>query len=305
MSAAAEPLLSIIVVSYKMQRELPRTLLSFLPPRQRAVETLDYEIVVVDNGSPEALDLDDVLALSPRPIRVIRIAAPVARPSPAHAINVAVRDSARADRIMICIDGARLPSAYLVRRTVDALARYPDAITFVASRHLGPKPQMVSVLEGYDQAAEDALLDSVSWEDDLDRLYTVSAWAGAHDRGNPLQQNESNAFAMSRKTWEALGGYDEGFVRPGGGLCNLEIFTRFVGRPHALNVLLLGETTFHQVHGGVATSDDSYFKDSLAEHRAVAGEDYDRPTYSFLADLGEPHGRLEAVGRHFFRQSES
>ena len=297
------PLLSIIVVGYKMQRELPRTLLSLLPPRQKAVETLDYEIIVIDNGSPEALDLDAVLERSPRPVRVDRIDMPVARTSPAHAINVAVRDRVRAERVMICIDGARLPSAYLVRRTADTLTRYPDAVTFVASRHLGPKPQMRSVLEGYDQTAEDVLLDSVSWEDDLDRLYAISVWAGAHDQRNPLQQNESNAFAMSRKTWDVLGGYDEGFVRPGGGLCNLEIFTRFVGRPQALNILLLGEATFHQVHGGAATSDDSYFKNSLTEHRAVTGKDYGRPAYSFLADLGESYGRLDAVGRHFFPAS--
>ena len=305
MSGSDRPSLSIIVVGYKMQRELPRTLLSFLPPRQKAVETLDYEIIVIDNGSPEALDLDAVLVAASRPVRVKRIGAPFAHPSPAQAINGAARDLARADRVMICIDGARLPSAYLVRRTVDALRRHPDAVTFVASRHLGPKPQMRSILEGYDQTAEDALLDSVPWEEDLDRLYAVSVWAGAHDQGNPLQQNESNAFAMSRRTWDVVGGYDEGFIRPGGGLCNLEIFARFVRRPQALNILLLGEATFHQVHGGAATSDDGYFEDSLMEHRRVTGEDYGRPAYSFLADLGEPHGRLEAVGKHFFGHQES
>ena len=56
--------LSIVVITYKMQREAPRTVLSLLPPLQRYVDGLDYEIIVVDNGSPEPLDLDNVLAVA-------------------------------------------------------------------------------------------------------------------------------------------------------------------------------------------------------------------------------------------------
>ena len=62
---------------------------------------------------------------------------------------------------MVCIDGARLASSHLVCRTIDILARHPHAFTFVASRHLGSKPQMQSVREGYDQVAEDKLLLSL------------------------------------------------------------------------------------------------------------------------------------------------
>ena len=292
------PKLSVMVVAYEMQREMPRTLRAFLPPLQRAVEDVDYEIIVVDNGSPKALDLGDVLHGSPRPVRLVRIEPEDAHVSPAGAVNNTVRDQATGDCLMICMDGARIPSSHLVRRTVDVLARHPGAFAFAGSRHLGPKPQMQSVREGYDQAAEDALLDSVPWEQDPDRLYAVSVWAGAHhDRSNPLLQNESNAFAMSRKTWSTVGGYDEGFARPGGGLCNLELFSRHVLRPGALNVLLLGEATFHQVHDGAATSHDGYFNDSLAEYVRVTGKDYSLPAYSFLADLGERYGRLQTVGR--------
>ena len=66
-------------------------------------------------------------------------------------------------------------------------------------------------------------------------------------------------------------------------------------------MLLLGEATFHQVHGGAATSHDGYFNDSLTEHRRVTGKDYSLPRYSFLADLGEQHGRLQAVGRFWLK----
>ena len=291
------PKLSIVVATYRMQREAPRTIASLLPPLQRGVDDLDYEIIVVDNGSPEPLDIGGAAATAERPVRLVRIAPEDASPSPAACINVAVRRHAAGDWLMVCIDGARLASSHLVRRTADVLTRHPDAFTFVGSRHLGPKRQMQSVKEGYDQAAEDRLLDTVPWTADLDHLYSISVWAGAHDPKNPLLQNESNAFAMARATWDALGGYDEAFSRPGGGLCNLELFSRCVNRGRGLNVLLYGESTFHQVHGGAATSHDGYFGASLPEFTEVTGEDYERPSFPFLADLGERYDRMQAVGR--------
>ena len=294
------PKLSIIICAYRMQREAPRTLLSLLPPAQKGVEGVDYEIIVVDNGSPRALELGDARRRAPRPVRLVRIPGEAASRSPVTAINAAVREQATGDLLMICIDGARMASSHLVRRTVEVLARHPGAFTFVGSRHLGHKPQMQSVREGYDQAAEDDLLGATPWQEDLDLLFPISVWAGAHKDGNPLLQNESNAFAMSRESWQAAGGYDEGFTRPGGGLCNLELFSRHVRKPNALNVLLLGEATFHQVHGGAATSHGGYFDESLAEHVRVTGRDYSWPTYPFLADLGERYGRMEAVGRFLF-----
>ena len=292
--------LSIVVATYMMQREAPRTVLSLLPPLQRHVDDLDYEIVVVDNGSPEPLDLGDIAATAPRPIRLVRVSPDRASASPARCINTAVREHSTGDRLVICIDGARLASSHLVRRTMDILDRHPRAFTFVASRHLGPKPQMQSVREGYGRSVEDRLLDSISWNEDLDGLYAISVWAGAHDPDNPVLQNESNAFGMFRETWNAVGGYDERFTRPGGGLCNLEVFTRIVTRGRGLNVLLYGETTFHQVHGGAATSHDGYFSESLAEYTDVTGVGYRWPSFPFLADLGERYDRLRAVGRFLF-----
>ena len=292
------PKLSIIVATYKMQREAPRTILSLLPPLQQCVDDVDYEIIVVDNGSPEPLGLDDVLVAAPRPVRLVRVAPDRASVSPVGCINAAVRDRSTGDWLMICIDGARLASSHLVRRTTDILTRHPHAFTFVASRHLGPKLQKLAIDEGYDQAIEDKLLDSVAWSTNLDNLYTASVWAGAHDRKNPLLQNESNAFAMCREMWDSVGGYDEGFERPGGGLCNLELFSRYVNRKDALNVLLYGETTFHQVHNvPLKSKTHNYFGESKAEYVKVTGESYRRPLFPFLADLGERYNRMRSVGR--------
>ena len=291
------PRMSIVVATYRMQREAPRTILSLLPPLQRHVDDLDYEIIVIDNGSPEPLDLGDIAERAPRTARLVRVPPDRASASPVRSINSAVREHSTGELVMICIDGARIASSHLVRRTIDVLERHPRAFTFVGSRHLGPKPQMQSVKEGYDQAVEDRLLDSVAWKSDLDELYAVSVWAGAHDHVNHLLQSESNAFAMNRGTWESIGGYNEGFSRPGGGLCNLEIFNRYVTRGGGLNVLLYGETTFHQVHNGAATSHFGYFDASLQEHTRVMGQSYRCPSFPFLADLGERYNRMRAVSK--------
>ena len=50
-----------------------------------------------------------------------------------------------------------------------------------------------------------------------------------------------------------LGGLDERFVSPGGGIVNLDFYREACEQLDQL-VILLGEGTFHQFHGGVATN---------------------------------------------------
>ena len=83
------------------------------------------EIILVDNGSPNPLDLSGLPQPLPRPVRLVRVNPNEALPSPVRCINAAVRDHTTGERLMICIDGARLASMYLVRRSVDVLTRHP------------------------------------------------------------------------------------------------------------------------------------------------------------------------------------
>ncbi len=287
--------LSIIVATYRMQREAPRTVRSLLPPLQQCVDPVDYEIVVVDNGSPERLDIDQLAASSRGRVRVVRIKPEDAWASPVRCINEAVRQYATGDLLMVCVDGARLASSHLVCRSVDALTRHPDAFVFTASRHLGSKLQKLAIEEGYNQAMEDELLHSSGWLRDSDSLYSISVPAGAHDPSRPLLQNESNAFALSRSLWESVGGYNEQFERPSGGFCNLELFSRYVTRADALNILLLGEATFHQVHR-VPLRPSAFGKEVAQEYLRIFDVPYRRPDFDFLADLGVDYGRMKAVG---------
>ena len=289
--------LSIVVAAYDMQREIPRTLLSMLPPSQKGVEEIDYEIIVIDNGSPEPIELPDFSSTGVQ-VRCLRLPSGQASSSPVSCINEAVETSTTGKNILICIDGARMFSPYLVRRTVDVLMCHSFAFTFVGSRHLGREKQSVSVKNGYNQIVEDQLLSGVDWVKDLDRLWDISVWAGAHKPFDFLDQNESNALGFSRALWHEVGGYNLKFQRPGGGLCNLELFQRTVQREHGLNVMLLGEATFHQCHGGAATANHGYFNDSLQEHEAATGTKYTRPDFNFLADPGTGLRRLQKISQY-------
>ena len=86
--------------------------------------------------------------------------------------------------------------------------------------------------------------------------------------------------SLSRDRFEALQGYDEAFTTPGGGYVNLDFFTRSLELPGSSLVVLLGEGSFHQIHGGVATNaSDPIETDRVfaTEYEAVRGRTYARP----------------------------
>ena len=288
--------LSIIVATYEMQREAPRTIRTLLPPLQQDVEDFDYEIIIVDNGSPNGPPDFSGVDFAGVEHRVRAIAPDIASPSPAAAINAAIDDAVQSDFVMICIDGARMVSKCAVARSLAILRRLPDAVTFLQSRHLGHNVQMAAVENGYCQSEEDQLLSTVAWERDADHLFDISVLAGCHDRSQPLLQNESNAITMARSTWEELGGFNAEFQSAGGGLVNLELFNRIVSRSAGPAILIAGEATFHQFHGGAATSARHYFAENKEEYRRITGLDYCRPDADYLIDFNTNTSRLKRSG---------
>lgn len=60
------PALSLVVVVYDMTREAPRTLRSLATPYQRGISPQDYEVIVMDNGSPQPLGADLVRDFGPQ-----------------------------------------------------------------------------------------------------------------------------------------------------------------------------------------------------------------------------------------------
>ena len=101
-----QPLLSVIVVCHNMRREAPRTLFSLSRAYQRGISDLDYEVLVVDNGSTEPLDKARVEAFGPE-FRYFFYKTNAV--SPVLAINEMVVQ-ARGRMLAVCIDGARILS---------------------------------------------------------------------------------------------------------------------------------------------------------------------------------------------------
>jgi len=288
----AQPKLSVIICTYNMPREAARTLLSAVAPYQRNVSDQDYEVIVVDNGSTTPLSTNSL----PGGVKIYDM--PTPSPSPVFAMNWAAREIASGQYLLMSIDGARIFSQGIYREIINAHRQVEDAFVYTLGWHLGPKVQMQSIKEGYNQEVEDALLARSGWPEQADAIYDISTFAGSSLPGFFNNISESNAFSISRSLFDEVGGYDERFVSPGGGLANLELFARYVSRPAAKNVCLLGEGTFHQVHGGAATSGKVPRNIMDDEYLAIFGRSYQSPRYDRLY-----YGRPCASAVPFVRQS--
>jgi hypothetical protein len=94
-----------------------------------------------------------------------------------------------------------------------------------------------------------------------------------------------------REHWNSLGGYDPEFVSPGGGLANGDTWLRACSDTSGRIILLLGEATFHQFHGGVATGatvQSSVFQQFRDEYVRIRQRPFTAPTGTPLF-LGQIH----------------
>ena len=265
--------LSVVVVVHGMRRELPRTLATLSPAYQRDIDADDYEVIVVDNGSAEPVDAQLISGFEGR-IRSIRL--DPAPASPARAANEGIR-AAGGDLVGLIVDGARMASPGLLAtaRLGARLAERPVVATL--GWHLGDDRHMQAAEVGYDQAVEDALLASVDWRADGYHLFGISTLAGSSGRGWFGPMGESSALFLPAGSWDDLGGLDEAFALPGGGLVNHDVYRRACTAPGAQLVVLLGEGTFHQFHGGAATSGRFGWDEMHADYAALRGGPYRPP----------------------------
>jgi glycosyltransferase involved in cell wall biosynthesis len=249
-SSETRPKLSIALVCYEMAAQIENTLRSLLPPYQRDIALDDYEIVLIDNGS--ASELPGRLQTFASNLRYHYLPPNEAKRSPAFAINWAVR-AARAAWLCLMVDGARMVTPGVLSWALRLLELTPNSVVEVRGWHLGPKFQPDSVAEGYDHKVETQLLDDTRWWENGYRLFDIAAVSAQTARGLSQPASESNCFFLSRDLFEQIGGFDERYEEAGGGLVNLDFYARAVATAdHGWT--LLGEGTFHQVHGGAATS---------------------------------------------------
>jgi glycosyltransferase involved in cell wall biosynthesis len=271
------PRISVILAARNMERELPRTLHTLTPAYQSGVNESDYEVIVLDCGSTAPISLEVVRGYGMN-FQLLRFED---SPSPARAINQAVQQCST-EIVMVCIDGARMLSPGILRFTLEAFSARKNPIVATLAWHLGPKIQMVSMLEGYDQTTEDLLLQTIDWQRKGYELFRISSLAGSSSQGWFMPIGESNCIAMRREWYDRLGGLDERFQTPGGGFVNLDFYKRACEENGDL-VILLGEGTFHQFHGGAATNillDHPDRKRFLQEYKDLKGCDYFFPERS-------------------------
>ncbi len=267
--------LSVVVVTYRMRREAPRTLYSLSTAYQQGVSDNRYEVIVVENPSDEMLSAGTVQSFGPQ---FSYCTNPQPSLSPASAINLGARQ-ALGRHLMLMIDGARILSPGVLGETLTALRLYDQPVVATLAWHLGPDNQARSIHKGYSRQVEDRLLADSGWESDGYRLFSISSLAGSCGNGWFFPITESSCLTMSREHYEALGGYSEEFQSPGGGLINLDFYARAVANPARPLVILLGEGSFHQVHGGVATnrSDDEPLRLFREEYQRIRGRPFTTP----------------------------
>ena len=247
------PRLSVVVVAYNMARELPRTLQTLSACYQQGIEAHDFEVLVVDNGSavPVPQEWCEQWQAWPGQFRLLRMES--AQPSPVAAINHAVAQS-QGTYVGVMIDGARMCSPGLLGQALQACTGVSGAVVGALGWYLGPDFQRQAMQRGYNQQREDDLLNRVDWQRDGYQLYSIACMDESSMDGWYAPIAEFNALFMHRERWQRLGGYDLGFDMPGGGLANLDLCKRALELPDSQGVLLRGEATFHQVHGGTATN---------------------------------------------------
>ena len=267
------PSLSVVVVAYDMGRELPRTLRSFSPTVQRGVDRDDLELVLVDNGSPEPVP-EEAIASFDGHLRVVRI--DDAPPSPARAANVGLAE-ARGDLVGLVVDGARMASPGLLAGARQARKVADRPVVASLAWHLGPNRHMEAAASGWDQATEDELLAGIDWERDGYQLFEVSTFAASSARGWFGPMGESSALFLPSELWDELGGLDERFDLPGGGLVNHDLYRRACTLDGTELVVLVGEGTFHQFHGGAATSRQLTWDVMHDQYEQLRGEPYRPP----------------------------
>jgi len=250
------PRLTVIVIFFNMVREAKRTLYTLSSTYQQGVDESEYDVIAIDNGSSEPLTDKFVTSFGDNFYYQFYH---TDDKSPIAAINQAV-DNVQSEFVMIMIDGAHILSPGVVANVLRASKAYPDPFVTVVGFHLGRMNQNRSVSQGYDQKQEDKLLETVPWHENGYRLFEVAGELSYDCAGwfGPLA--ESNCFMLKKMSYKRLGGFDSRFTEAGGGLAILDFFRIAMKAKELDYIVLLGEGSFHQFHGGVASNA------SYAEH---------------------------------------
>jgi glycosyltransferase involved in cell wall biosynthesis len=293
-----EPRLSVILIAYNMRREITRTQTTLSPSYQRDINSTDYEVLLIDNGSPRPVDRAVVADFGPQFQYHLLADAP---PSPARAINWGA-ELARGEILCLMIDGAHLLTPGTLSLALAAFGAFPNPVVMLRYFYLGPGSQNDTILAGYDQTVEDALLEEIGWPRDGYRLFEIAfplptfgpriSWFN--------RMLESNCLFLRKPVFLDMGGSDERFDFPGGGFLNIDILQHAAMREGTQLVQLIGEGSFHQIHGGITTNTDradqrAKVESYASQFQAIRGRELGglgKRVY-FLGHLPTQHAKID------------
>ncbi|MEM9255489.1 MAG: glycosyltransferase family A protein [Pseudomonadota bacterium] len=286
------PFVSFVLIVYDMPDQAANTVRSLMAGYQRGVSPDDYEVLVIENASNNNMDPAFIKQMPGNFRYILR---QETEPTPIHAINDGIR-WANSGNVCVMIDGARLITPGVVRNTILGHKMVPRAIVTVPGYHLGRELQQKAVTSGYDYEHERQLMAAISWPDDGYRLFEIAVFSGSCSPGFYLPHGESNCISMPRELWRELGGYDAKFNTRGGGLVNLDMYKRACETPNTRLIMLHGEGTFHQFHGGVTTGGEDedtrqQFIDVIqAQYESLRGQRYSNPETDpiYLGEISGP-----------------
>ncbi len=273
-----QKLLTVIVVFYNAQREAPRTLHTLSIPYQEGVTETDYDVIVLDNGSQRPLD-EEIVKKFGSQFHYQYI--DTKSHSPCGAITDAL-EKVKTPYVMCMIDGAHMLSPGVLKHGLTAAQSFDDPFVYTIPLHLGEQMQNDNMMNGYDQEAEDKLLRTVKWRKNGYALFAVSNIAVSMNSFFG-RITESNCFICKTETLKKKGGFDIRFSSPGGGMVNLDIFKNMVEDKEVQPVVLIGEASFHQFHGGISTNvprKEHPLVQYRIEYKSIRGKKYHRPAYT-------------------------
>lgn len=243
--------LSVVVVFYNMRREARRTLHSLSRAYQEGLDGTTYEVIAVENGSDDDQKLGETFVRDFGPEFRYADLGEDAHPSPVRALNRGIALS-RGRNVALMIDGAHVLTPGVLRFGLQGLDTYGPAIVATQQWYVGPGQQGEAMGNGYDQAFEDRLFERIQWPSNGYRLFEIGHFIGERDWLDGVW--ESNCLFASRRQLEQVGGFDESFATPGGSYANLEIYERLGTSSDITVCSMIGEGSFHQVHGGDTTN---------------------------------------------------
>lgn len=281
-----KPLISIIVIIYKMRRQAERTLLTMFPDFQKDIKQSEYEVIVVENESTEMLDPNFIKNL---PVNIKYFSRKETSVTPVAAINFAFEQCA-GSFIGLILDGARMLSPKVLSYAKMAYLIHPESLVSVPGYHLGEKEQHLNTIEDIQKEVE--WLNCSNWQKNGYELFNFAVFGGGNRFGFFHPFMESNCFFSSFNKFKLTGFADPSFDLPGGGALNLHMFRSIGLMPDTPYFLLYGEGTFHQSHGGVTTNNIQDREKLLAQTKAQLESKWHGGFHALRREpilLGTPH----------------